>query len=62
VYSSWPCLLLHLYHMDPLCIVVAMDYSYILHIPWIHSVLSLVAMLTSLLSMGMPDLGNKTLA
>jgi hypothetical protein len=38
---------------------VAMDYSYISHIPWIHSVLDLAAMLISLLSMGMPDLGRE---
>jgi hypothetical protein len=38
---------------------VAMEYSYILHIPWICSVLALVTMLASLLRMGMPDLGRE---
>jgi hypothetical protein len=56
---SWPCLLLHLYNTWIHCVLfVAMEYNYILHIPWIYNVLDLVAMLISLLSMGMPDLGR----
>jgi hypothetical protein len=47
----------YIYHMDPLCIVLmSMDINYY---SWIHIVLDLVVMLTSLLSIGMPDSGRE---